>query len=73
VDADIPTSPILATKPVCDNKTLPLLGLDAGRISTREDGIVVLLNDFFEGSTADVAMCRDRLGGAKIVRQARQR
>ncbi|KAH7093265.1 PLC-like phosphodiesterase [Paraphoma chrysanthemicola] len=64
VDSDVSTSPILATKPVCDNKVLPLLKGDTGRNLTREDGVVVVMNDFFEGGTADVAinMCRERLG-----------
>jgi hypothetical protein len=64
VDSDVSTSPILATKPVCDAKILPLLRGDTGRQLVREDGVVVLMNDFFEGGTADVAigMCRERLG-----------
>jgi hypothetical protein len=63
VDSDVSTSPILATKPVCDNKILPLLRGDTGRNLTREDGVMVVMNDFFDGGTADVAigMCRDRL------------
>tara|TARA_R110002003_G_scaffold25_2_gene1156 strand:- start:4235 stop:5644 length:1410 start_codon:yes stop_codon:yes gene_type:complete len=63
VDSDVSTSPILATKPVCDEKILPLLRGDTGRSLSREDGVVVLMNDFFDGATADVAigMCRDRL------------
>ncbi|KAH7083027.1 PLC-like phosphodiesterase [Paraphoma chrysanthemicola] len=64
VDSDVSTSPILATKPVCDGKVLPLLKGDTGRNLTRDDGVVVVMNDFFEGGTADVAinMCRERLG-----------
>ncbi|KAH7384478.1 PLC-like phosphodiesterase [Pyrenochaeta sp. MPI-SDFR-AT-0127] len=64
LDADVSTSPILATKPVCDSKILPLLRGDTGKSLTREESVVVLLNDFFDGGTADVAinMCRDRLG-----------
>jgi hypothetical protein len=64
VDSDVSTSPILATKPVCDAKILPLLRGDTGRELVRGDGVVVVMNDFFEGGTADVAigMCRERLG-----------
>ena len=64
LDSDVSTSPILATKAVCDNKILPLLRGDVGKKLTREDGVVVLMNDFLDGATVDVAigMCRDRLG-----------
>ena len=64
LNADVSTSPILATKPVCDNKILPLLRGDTGRDLAREDGLVVMMNDFFDGGTADVAigLCRSRLG-----------
>lgn len=63
LDSDVSTSPILATKPVCDSKILPLLSGDVGRNLTREESVVVLLNDFFDGATADIAinMCRERL------------
>lgn len=64
LDSDVSTSPILATKPVCDAKILPLLRGECGKCLTREEGVVVLLNDFFDGATADVAveLCRERLG-----------
>lgn len=64
VDSDVSTSPILATKGTCDNKILPLLRGGVGRELTREEGVVVLMNDFFDGATSDVAigMCRERLG-----------
>jgi hypothetical protein len=64
LDSDVSTSPILATKPVCDSKILPLLRGECGKCLTREESVVVLLNDFFDGATADVAigLCRDRLG-----------
>ncbi|KAF2449378.1 PLC-like phosphodiesterase [Karstenula rhodostoma CBS 690.94] len=63
LDADVSTSPILATKPVCDAKILPLLRGECGRCLGREESVVVLLNDFFDGATADVAieLCKDRL------------
>jgi hypothetical protein len=64
LDSDVSTSPILATKPVCDSKILPLLRGECGKNLTREESVVVLLNDFFDGATADVAigLCRERLG-----------
>ncbi|RAR01800.1 plc-like phosphodiesterase [Stemphylium lycopersici] len=64
LDSDVSTSPILATKPVCDAKILPLLRGEMGRKLMREEGVVVVLNDFFDGATADVAigLCRERLG-----------
>ena len=63
LDSDVSTSPILATKPVCDNKILPLLRGECGKCLTKEESVVVLLNDFFDGATADVAigLCRHRL------------
>jgi len=64
LDSDVSTSPILATKAVCDSKILPLLRGDTGKSLTREEGVVVLMNDFFDGGTADVGiqLCRERLG-----------
>jgi hypothetical protein len=64
LDSDVSTSPILATKGVCDGKILPLLRGECGKSFMREEGVVVLLNDFFDGATADVAigLCRERLG-----------
>lgn len=64
LDADVSTSPILATKGVCDGKILPLLRGECGKGLTREESVVVLLNDFFDGATADVAigLCRERMG-----------
>jgi hypothetical protein len=64
VDSDVSTSPLLATKAVCDGKILPLLRGEVGRRLVAEEGVVVVLNDFFDGGTADVAigLCRERLG-----------
>ena len=64
LDSDVSTSPILATKGVCDGKILPLLRGECGRGVMGEEGVVVLLNDFFDGGTADVgiALCRERMG-----------
>ncbi|KAJ4381557.1 hypothetical protein N0V86_002918 [Didymella sp. IMI 355093] len=63
LDSDVSTSPILATKPVCDSKILPLLRGECGKCLTREESVVVLLNDFFDGATADVAigLCGERM------------
>lgn len=65
LDSDVSTSPILATKPVCDAKILPLLGGECGRALVRggETGVVVVMNDFLEGGTVDVAvrLCEERL------------
>ncbi|ORY04123.1 PLC-like phosphodiesterase [Clohesyomyces aquaticus] len=64
LDSDVSTSPLLATKPLCDAKILPLVRGEVGQALGREDGLVVVLNDFFDGATADVAigLCRQRLG-----------
>ncbi|KAL1594515.1 hypothetical protein SLS60_010275 [Paraconiothyrium brasiliense] len=63
LDADVSTSPILATKPVCDAKIFPLLKGECGKCLMREESVVVLLNDFFDGATADVGieLCKERL------------
>jgi hypothetical protein len=64
LEADVSTSPILATKPVLDHKILPLLQGEMGRKLMGEESVVVVLNDFFDGATADVTinLCRERLG-----------
>jgi hypothetical protein len=63
LSSDASTSPLLATKPICDIKTLPTLRGDIGKKLTKEDGLVAIMNDFFDGGTADVAigLSRDRL------------
>ena len=62
--SDASTSCLLATKAICDAKTLPLLRGQVGKNLTKDDGLVAVMNDFFDGGTADVAigMSRDRLG-----------
>ncbi|KAF2020893.1 PLC-like phosphodiesterase [Aaosphaeria arxii CBS 175.79] len=64
VDSDVSTSPLLATKAICDARILPVLKGECGKQLTREESVVVILNDFFDGATADTAisLCRDRLG-----------
>jgi hypothetical protein len=54
VAANADSSCLLATKPVCDSKTLPWIMANAGRLEEGE--LVVVMNDFFDGATADVAV-----------------
>ncbi|OCK75155.1 phospholipase c [Lepidopterella palustris CBS 459.81] len=56
LSSDASTSCLLATKPICDAKTLPLMRGDVGRGLINEDNLVAVMNDFFEGGTADVAI-----------------
>jgi len=48
------SSCLMATKPICDSKTLPWITANAGRLVDGE--LVVAMNDFFDGATADVAI-----------------
>ncbi|KAF2262684.1 PLC-like phosphodiesterase [Lojkania enalia] len=63
LNSDVSTSPLLATKAICDSKILPLMKGDVGKNLVGGEGLVVLLNDFFDGGTADtaVSMTRERL------------
>lgn len=63
LSAGASNSCLLATKPICDAKTLPWVRDNALRACGGED-LVVVMNDFFDGATADVAMelSRQRLG-----------
>ncbi|KKY35359.1 putative phospholipase c [Diaporthe ampelina] len=63
LEAGASTSCLLATKPICDSKTLPWVKDNALRACGNND-LVVVMNDFFDGATADVAMelSRQRLG-----------
>lgn len=63
LDNDVSTSPILATKGICDGKILPAIRGEEGKRWMRSEGLVVLGNDFFDGGTADVGieLCRARL------------
>ena len=45
---------LMATKPICDSKTLPWIMANAGRLDKNQ--LVVVMNDFFDGLTADVAV-----------------
>ncbi|KAJ4413511.1 hypothetical protein N0V82_008498 [Gnomoniopsis sp. IMI 355080] len=61
--ASASNSCLLATKPTCDAKTLPWVR-DNARRACGENDLVVVMNDFFDGATADVSMelSRQRLG-----------
>lgn len=52
--ANAASSCILATKPMCDSKTLPWIKDNGGRL--HPDQLVVVMNDFIDGATADVAI-----------------
>jgi hypothetical protein len=52
--ANADSSCLMATKPICDSKTLPWIAANAGRLDAGE--LVVVMNDFFDGATADVAI-----------------
>jgi hypothetical protein len=52
--ANADNSCLLATKAVCDNKTLPWIVDNGGRLNGGE--LVVMMNDFFDGATADVGV-----------------
>lgn len=63
LEASATTSCLLATKPLCDSKTLPWVRDNALR-SCGSNDLVVVMNDFFDGATADVVLelSRQRLG-----------
>jgi hypothetical protein len=52
--ANADSSCLLATKPLCDSKTLPWIMENGGKFI--EDHLVVVMNDFLDGATADVAV-----------------
>ncbi|RDW71674.1 hypothetical protein BP5796_07708 [Coleophoma crateriformis] len=60
--ANASSSCLMATKPICDSKTLPWIMANAGRLADGQ--LVVAMNDFFDGATADIAIqwSRNRLG-----------
>jgi hypothetical protein len=54
---------LMATKPVCDSKTLPWIRANLlGKL--QGDQLMLVMNDFFDGCTADVCvdLSRRRLG-----------
>lgn len=64
LDSNTSNSCLLATKAICDNKLLPWVRDNALSKLTEPEGLIVVMNDFFEGGTADVAisMAKTRLG-----------
>lgn len=52
--ANADNSCLLATKAICDSKTLPWIVANAGRLDGNK--LVVVMNDFFDGATADVCI-----------------
>lgn len=63
VASNVSNSCLLATKPICDSKTLPWIRDNvAGRL--QPDQLTVIMNDFFDGATAEMAigLSRQRLG-----------
>jgi hypothetical protein len=63
VAANADSSVLLATKPICDAKTLPWIVGNAESL-LQDDELVVVMNDFFDGATADVVIhwSKARLG-----------
>jgi hypothetical protein len=63
VTANVSNSCLLATKPICDQKTLPWIRDKALAVLTASQ-LVVLMNDFMDGATVDTAidLSRKRLG-----------
>ncbi|CZS97131.1 uncharacterized protein RAG0_06267 [Rhynchosporium agropyri] len=59
--ANASSSCLLATKPICDSKLLPWIQANGDRLEANQ--LVVVMNDFLDGATADVAIdwCRKRL------------
>jgi hypothetical protein len=53
--AGVSTSPLLATKGVCDSKTLPWVRQHVLEHLKAEE-MIALMNDFIDGATADVAV-----------------
>ncbi|KAK3393308.1 PLC-like phosphodiesterase [Podospora didyma] len=62
LEAGVTTSCILATKGICDSKTLPWVR-DNVLNACSNDQLVVVMNDFIDGATADVSvqLSRQRL------------
>ncbi|KAF2673484.1 PLC-like phosphodiesterase [Microthyrium microscopicum] len=55
LSADVSNSCLMATKSICDRKTLPWIRNNAlDRLKAEQN--LVIMNDFFDGATADVAI-----------------
>jgi len=57
--ANTATSCLMATKPICDVGTLPWLQANLPRAAAK-GRLNVIMNDFFDGATADVAIAASR-------------
>lgn len=53
--ANADDSCLIATKPICDSKTLPWIQANAGN-KLEVGQLVVVMNDFFDGATADTTI-----------------
>jgi hypothetical protein len=63
MSANSSNSCLLSTKAICDYETLPWIRSKAlGKLGP--EGLVVVMNDFFDGATAEVAirLSKERLG-----------
>ncbi|KAG9243922.1 PLC-like phosphodiesterase [Calycina marina] len=54
IAANTSNSCLLATKPICDSKTLLWLKNNGGRLDANQ--LQVVMNDFFDGATADICV-----------------
>ena len=59
LSADASTSCLLSTKAICDSKTLPWIRSNVLRVC-KAGMPVIVMNDFFDGATADVAVALSR-------------
>jgi hypothetical protein len=57
--ASVSTSCLLSTKGICDSKTLPWVRANTTKVCKKGE-LVVIMNDFFDGGTADVAVALSR-------------
>ena len=55
ISSNASTSPLLATKPICDAKTLPWIK-DRLIDRLRGEKLTIVMNDFFDGATADICV-----------------
>ena len=64
IDSHASNSCLLSTKAICDSKTLPWIKDHALEKLTNPEGLIVVMNDFFDGATADIAigLSKKRLG-----------
>jgi hypothetical protein len=61
VSANASNSCLLATKALCDNKTLPWIRRNAlGKLT--EEGLIVVMNDFFDGEFVALYLLQSLVG-----------